>query len=119
MYKDFRTKLPGLLDDLLNPQTYGFLTKLGNTFTDDKCPTAAELNKLVTKFATTEEEWPLVKHVTLWGPWNLLRPGLALFDVPGFLDTNAARSGIVDNHLASADIVLAVANGPTTRTCTV
>ena len=59
--------------------------------------------------ASALQLWPLVKRVTVRGPWACLG-GLRLVDAPGVLDDNEARSRAVRGALATADTVLFASN---------
>ena len=77
--------------------------------------TGVQLQALLTKYVDSSNSadgalWPLVKRVTISGPWELLMGGLRLVDAPGTHDDNAARDRVVKDRLSNADIVLLVSN---------
>ncbi|KAH8067721.1 hypothetical protein JL721_7275 [Aureococcus anophagefferens] len=59
--------------------------------------------------ASALQLWPLVRRVTVRGPWACLG-GLRLVNAPGVLDDNEARSRAVRGALATADTVLFASN---------
>lgn len=50
--------------------------------------------------ATDLAYWPIVKKITIQGPWDALRSGAVLVDAPGVRDDNSARDAVVKgmNH---------------------
>lgn len=44
--------------------------------------------------------WPLVRRVSLQGPWPALSMGVELLDAPGIADQNAARNRVVQSAMA-------------------
>lgn len=40
--------------------------------------------------------WPIIKKVTIYGPWEILRSGAVLVDSPGVQDDNRARAAVVE-----------------------
>lgn len=52
--------------------------------------------------------WPLVKQVSLRGPFGVTVGGVRLCDVPGLHDNNAARNGVMRSILEEADALLIV-----------
>jgi energy-coupling factor transporter ATP-binding protein EcfA2 len=52
--------------------------------------------------------WPLVKQVSLRGPFGVTVGGVRLCDVPGLHDNNAARNGVMRSILEKADALLIV-----------
>jgi GTPase SAR1 family protein len=54
--------------------------------------------------------WPLVKQVSLRGPFGVTVGGVRLCDVPGLHDSNAARNGVMRSFLEEADALLIVSS---------
>lgn len=54
--------------------------------------------------------WPLVKRVTLRGPWGALACGATLIDAPGLHDSNTARGDVVRAEYRSADSLWLISN---------
>ncbi|EKD14365.1 uncharacterized protein L3040_008278 [Drepanopeziza brunnea f. sp. 'multigermtubi'] len=57
--------------------------------------------------------WPLVKLVQLWVKSTILQHGIVLVDLPGSMDTNAARGAIAETYQKNLSVNCVVA--PTTR----
>lgn len=60
--------------------------------------------------STSGSLWPLVKRVTINGPFPLLESGLRFVDVPGLNDPDPARNDVAKSSLQSADLIWLVLN---------
>ena len=58
-------------------------------------------------------QWPLVKVVRLYVKSQILKDGIVLVDLPGSMDTNAARGAIAENYQKNLSVTCVVA--PTQR----
>lgn len=54
--------------------------------------------------------WPIVKRVRLWGPFEPLRNGIRLVDLPGLNDPNEAREQVTKDHIKTCRFVWIVFN---------
>jgi hypothetical protein len=61
-----------------------------------------ELNELLT---AQGHLWPLLKRVLIRGPFEALKGGLQLVDLPGLNDPNPAREVITRNYLKQAEFI--------------
>jgi len=61
----------------------------------------AKINEYVYRKGDGKESqtWPLIRKVTLSGPWHVLSSGACLVDLPGVRDANAARAGVAEHYL--------------------
>lgn len=55
------------------------------------------------------QDWPLIRQVTLKGPWPVLSAGAQLVDLPGVRDSNAARAKVAEAFLKNCNNVWIVA----------
>jgi hypothetical protein len=55
------------------------------------------------------QTWPLIRCVTLNGPWNVLATGACLVDLPGIRDANAARARVAERYLQNCNQIWVVA----------
>jgi hypothetical protein len=55
------------------------------------------------------QDWPLIRKVTMHGPWPVLESGASLVDLPGVRDSNAARAGVAETFLKNCTGVWIVA----------
>jgi hypothetical protein len=55
------------------------------------------------------QTWPLIRCVTLQGPWNVLATGACLVDLPGVRDANAARARVSERYLQNCNQIWVVA----------
>jgi hypothetical protein len=66
-----------------------------------QCDTADKFRRALEEYADSSDTaqgmsfWPIVKVINAFGPWNILRGGLTIMDVPGVADDNAARNAVV------------------------
>jgi hypothetical protein len=49
------------------------------------------------------QTWPLIRLVSLQGPWNVLSSGGVLVDLPGVRDANAARARVSERYLQNCN----------------
>jgi len=49
------------------------------------------------------QTWPLIRYVSLQGPWNVLSSGGILVDLPGVRDVNAARARVSERYLQNCN----------------
>jgi len=54
--------------------------------------------------------WPLVRRVTIRGPWAALAANAKLVDAPGLRDDNSARDAVVKSALKEADALWFISN---------
>jgi hypothetical protein len=79
-----------------------------------ECETADRFRQRLEEYADSSDTsqgmafWPIVKVINAFGPWNILRGGLTIMDVPGVADDNAARNAVVKRVLKEADLILIV-----------
>ncbi|KAL7499648.1 hypothetical protein ACHAWT_010345 [Skeletonema menzelii] len=55
------------------------------------------------------QTWPLIRKVTLEGPWHVLSTGAVLVDLPGVRDANAARAKVAEKYLQNCNQIAIVA----------
>ena len=55
------------------------------------------------------QTWPLIRKVTLYGPWHVLNTGAVLVDLPGVKDSNAARAKVAEKYLQNCNQIAIVA----------
>eukprot|EP00536_Pseudo-nitzschia_multiseries_P011811 jgi/Psemu1/289916/fgenesh1_pg.422_\ len=55
------------------------------------------------------QTWPLIRCVSLQGPWNVLSSGGVLVDLPGVRDANAARARVSERYLQHCNQIWVVA----------
>jgi hypothetical protein len=81
-----------------------------------KAASSAELQDAVAPYTDSSNDtasgaaWPLVKRVVLYGPWDVLMPGVRLVDAPGLHDDNSCRANMVKKQLHEADAVWLCSN---------
>ena len=87
-----------------------------------RAESAAELGRRSRPYMDSADEahdgalWPLVRRVSLRGPFAVCAPsalctgGIRLLDAPGLHDDNAARDGVLRGVVAEAHSVLVVSN---------
>ena len=91
------------------------LAKLGKT-EDVSATTSAELSAKVAPYIDSANQvdhgamWPLVKRVTLKGPWAALACGATLIDAPGLHDSNTTRAAVVRAEYRRADSLWLISN---------
>ena len=49
------------------------------------------------------QTWPLIRCVSLQGPWGVLSSGGVLVDLPGVRDANAARARVSERYLQNCN----------------
>ena len=59
------------------------------------------------------QKWPLVRKVTIFGPWKVLMYGCCLVDLPGTKDNITSRAEVAEEHIKTCDRIWIVA--PITR----
>ena len=70
-----------------------------------------EFRKLVAKFLDSKHRfWPIVKSVTIRGPFAPLRDGAKIIDLPGINDPNEAREAVTRTHLKTCRFVWLIFN---------
>jgi hypothetical protein len=68
--------------------------------------TAKEMQQHLNKLIRGESNlWPLVKQVSISGPYDCLRGGLELVDLPGLNDPNEARVEVTREYLRNSPFV--------------
>ncbi|MGV3526488.1 MAG: dynamin family protein [Candidatus Sericytochromatia bacterium] len=99
--------MPFPLDELLELLRQPLPTSLqerlaqGSLVLREKTPQA--LSQELTRYLTAESPiWPLIRAVDIQGPFELLRDGLQLVDLPGLNDPNPAREAITRQYLQQA-----------------
>jgi hypothetical protein len=55
------------------------------------------------------QTWPLIRKVRLMGPWEVLKTGACLVDLPGVRDANAARAKVSESYLQNCNRIWIVA----------
>jgi len=55
------------------------------------------------------QTWPLIRCVSLQGPWNVLSSGGVLVDLPGVRDANTARARVSERYLQNCNQIWVVA----------
>lgn len=76
----------------------------GELVLKDKTPEA--LKQQLTRFLTAESPiWPLIRRVSISGPFEVLRDGLELIDLPGLNDPNPVREQIARDCLRKAEFI--------------
>ena len=84
---------------------------LNNGVADFKSVDPGEFRKLVAKFLDSKHRfWPIVKSVTIRGPFDPLRDGTKIIDLPGINDPNDAREAVTRTHLKTCKFVWLVFN---------
>jgi predicted GTPase len=72
---------------------------------------AEEFRKRVAHFLDSRHRyWPIVKAVTIRGPFSALQDGAKIIDLPGLNDPNEAREQVTKNHLKACRFVWIVFN---------
>ncbi len=75
-----------------------------------------KFKKAIEKYADSNNNvieqayWPLVKRISLRGPWEALHSGAVLVDAPGVRDDNSARDAVVKGYLRDGNSIWIVAN---------
>ena len=78
---------------------------------DFKSAELDDFRKLVAKFLDSKHRfWPIVKSVTVRGPFPSLRDGAKIIDLPGINDPNEAREAVTRAHLKTCRFVWLVFN---------
>jgi predicted GTPase len=71
-----------------------------------EAPTAAALrSQLVDYVDSSGTSAQIVKHVEIRGPFDALRSGATIIDLPGLNDPDAHRTAVTQYHVARADLV--------------
>jgi Dynamin family len=100
------TKAKVLLDNL--PTLTGRLKR-------DKNKWARQFRKKINDYVYRKgggkepQTWPLIRKVTLYGPWAVLSTGACLVDLPGVRDANAARAKVAESYLQNCQKIWIVA----------
>lgn len=55
------------------------------------------------------QTWPLIRCVTVHGPWSVLSTDACLVDLPGVRDANAARARVAERYLQNCSQIWVVA----------
>lgn len=67
---------------------------------------AEQFRKQVSKYLVSKDAfWPIVSKVTLRGPFDNLRDGIRLIDLPGLNDPNEARNKVTTDYLKQCRFV--------------
>ncbi|KAF7321928.1 Glycosyltransferase family 22 protein [Mycena kentingensis (nom. inval.)] len=113
---DIATKNWSKADMLRDPVIANFLDdgqRRCTLISSDPKAFAEELGPFLASTMTTDDNralWMLVKRVQIFGPFDVLSTGVALVDLPGYGDTDAARDRMADEYLKSADTICIVGN---------
>ena len=81
----------------------------------DKAKWAKEFRKKINDYVYRKgngkepQSWPLIRKVTLYGPWAVLSTGACLVDLPGVRDANAARAKVAESYLQNCHKIWIVA----------
>lgn len=102
--------LPFPLDDLLNlletplPENVQNYLQQGHWTSRYREP--AQLKTELQQLLTAEGQlWPLLKRVQIRGPFEILKGGLQLVDLPGLNDPNPVREDITRAYLKQAEFI--------------
>ncbi|KAH9214053.1 hypothetical protein DL95DRAFT_504805 [Leptodontidium sp. 2 PMI_412] len=110
------------IKDLLeHPNVKDVLGKSKNIMDESREDFAAQIKPYIDSSTSKEvgssgkafAHWPLVKLVRLHVKSRILKDGIVLVDLPGSMDTNAARGAIADNYQKNLSVNCIVA--PTAR----
>jgi len=78
---------------------------------DFKSANLDDFRKSVAKFLDSKHRfWPIVKSVTIGGPFAPLRDGAKIIDLPGINDPNEAREAVTRAHLKTCRFVWLIFN---------
>lgn len=91
---------------LLLPEVQDALARGPNlrcTFADAELP--AVQSRCRDYLSSKKSLWPLVQRVSIRGPFQLLRSGIRLVDVPGLNDPDPVRNRVAQDALRSAHVV--------------
>lgn len=102
--------LPFPLEDMLtlleNPLPEKLQTYLKQGVALFRYRSAEQLKHELTELLTAQGHlWPLLKRVLIRGPFEVLKGGLQLVDLPGLNDPNPARETITRNYLKQAEFI--------------
>lgn len=102
--------LPFPLDDMLTlleaPLPEKLQTYLKNGVALFRYRSAEQLKQELSELLTAQGHlWPLLKRVVIRGPFEVLKGGLQLVDLPGLNDPNPAREAITRNYLKQAEFI--------------
>ena len=79
---------------------------LGEGWREIEAASAAELrSRLVDYVDSSGSSAQIVKHVAIKGPFEALRTGATVIDLPGLNDPDAHRTAVTQYHVARADLV--------------
>lgn len=80
-------------------------------FTEHTSSDLKDFRKFVGQFLDSKDRyWPIVKSVSIRGPFDALRDGAKIIDLPGINDPNEAREEVTKRHLKSCRFVWLVFN---------
>lgn len=80
-------------------------------YTEYESTDLKEFRKFVGSFLDSKDRyWPIVKSVSIQGPFDALRDGAKIIDLPGINDPNEAREEVTKKHLKSCRFVWMVFN---------
>jgi hypothetical protein len=103
--KEAVEKMPDLDEIRLDPQMAGCLAGEGSQIFLEAA-TAKELKQKLRGYLSSEERfWPLIKTVEISGPFEALRHGAVLIDLPGVNDPNQAREEVTRSFLRDAPFI--------------
>lgn len=89
----------------LDPQMAGCLAGEGSRIFLEAA-TAKDLKQKLRGYLSSEERyWPLIKTVEVTGPFDALRHGAVLIDLPGVNDPNQAREEVTRSFLRDAPFI--------------
>jgi hypothetical protein len=104
--------VPQLLAD---PQVRSLLGEKVSIYESDRQIFATQFKSYIDSTTSKEKggrsfaQWPLVKCVNLYIKSRILEHGIVLVDLPGSMDTNAARGAIADNYQKALSVTCVVA----------
>jgi energy-coupling factor transporter ATP-binding protein EcfA2 len=103
--KESVEQMPDLDALKLDPQMAGCLAGEGSRIFLEAA-TAKELKQKLRDYLSSEERyWPLIKTVEVTGPFDALRHGAVLIDLPGVNDPNQAREEVTRSFLRDAPFI--------------
>ena len=103
--KEALETMPGLDSLHLDAQMAGCLQGEGSRVFLEAVSTKELKQKLRGYLSSEERFWPLIKTVEISGPFDALRHGAVLIDLPGVNDPNQAREDVTRSFLRDAPFI--------------
>ena len=103
--KEALETMPGLDSLHLDAQMAGCLQGEGSRVFLEAASTKELKQKLRGYLSSEERFWPLIKTVEISGPFDALRHGAVLIDLPGVNDPNQAREDVTRSFLRDAPFI--------------